>query len=229
MVLMCHNRYMNEAANFYFDNAYRTGSDIWSHIPYHKEITRVIDSLPIDNPYILELGVGHGLSLLPLKHTRHKLFGIDTNEQVIKELRENIKHHSIKNMGVLVGNAEQVPFHDKSFDLICDGGILTYAQDSEMVNIFSEIERVLKPDGYYLHVSYSTKTSKIYGYTPNKDDLFVQEFTKFGVMHRMYPEKYLKNRYLRNFNELFHEEYLYDSRTDPGEELVITLTGFQKK
>ncbi len=220
---------MNDATDIYFDNAYRTGSDIWSHIPYHKEITRVIESLSINNPYTLELGVGHGLSLLALKNTRHKLFGIDTNMQVIKELKEDIKNHRIKNIGVMVANADQIPFVDASFDLVCDGGILTYAQDTEMVNIFKEIERVLKPDGYYLHVSYSTKTSKIYGYAPNKEDLFVQEFTKFGISHRIYPEKYLKNRYLRNFNEMFHEEHTFDSRTDPGEELVISLTGFQKK
>ncbi|HEY1041698.1 MAG TPA: class I SAM-dependent methyltransferase [Candidatus Paceibacterota bacterium] len=213
----------------YFENVYRTGSDVWSHIPYHQEIAQYIDSMPGEHPYILELGVGRALSLLPLKNTRHKLFGIDTNPQVIRETKEQIRKEKIKNIGVVEASADEIPFTDEAFDLVSDGGIFTYLSDEEIFRVVKEVERVIKPNGFFLHIGYSIKTTSLYGYRPRKDELQSQEFIKFGVPHRIFSEHFLKNRFLKHFDQVFHEERTYDSRTDPGEQLVLNFIGYQRK
>lgn len=220
-----YNNYMSRT---YFENVYRTGSDVWSHIPYHKEIAKYIESMPGEYPYSLELGVGRGLSLFPLKNTKHRLFGLDTNTQVIRETKEEIKKQKITNMAVIEAPANNIPFTDSSFDLVCDGGLFTYLNDKEIKQVMNEIKRVLKPGGFFLHVGYSPNTTRLYGYTVKNREA-VQEFEKFGVVHRIFSKKYLVENFLNDFEEVFHDEREYDSRTDPGDMLRIDFVGFKKK
>ncbi|MBI5742246.1 MAG: hypothetical protein HZA25_00205, partial [Candidatus Niyogibacteria bacterium] len=51
------NRYTDQQK--YFEQAYTTGSDIWTHFPYETKAAGLLEKLP-QNSIILDLGSGRG-------------------------------------------------------------------------------------------------------------------------------------------------------------------------
>lgn len=93
----------------------------------------------------LDLGCGTGwnLSVLQLLGHKRKAIGIDLSDGMLRFARA-------KNLKVIRGDAQQLPFRDASFDGVLAKGVLHHLPDVEKA--VAEITRVLKPGGMTIMV-----------------------------------------------------------------------------
>lgn len=100
-----------------------------------------VEKIP-DNAKILDLGLGEGTDLLNIKKLNPNvvLYGVEAYEPNVKIARKN---------GILVNQfdieKQTYPFQDDTFDVIVANQIIEHTK--EIFWIFSEISRVLKPNG----------------------------------------------------------------------------------
>ena len=93
---------------------------------------------------ILEIGCGSGaqLTFLQQRYPQARLVGVDRSSEQLETARQRTK-----NIELVLTNAEKMPFPDASFDMVCLYWVLEHVSQPEP--ILSEINRVLKPGGWF--------------------------------------------------------------------------------
>ena len=111
-------------------------SDHWDDWLFRREILKYLNSSTV----LLDLGAGAGI--LPQMDFRDHVSlagGIDIEPCVLN----NPFLHEAR-----VGNVEQLPWADKTFDVVVSNNVLEHL--SQPATVFSEVRRVLKPGGVFL-------------------------------------------------------------------------------
>jgi ubiquinone/menaquinone biosynthesis C-methylase UbiE len=111
---------------------------------YHRTATQV----DLAGKDVLEVSCGHGggasylmRTLRPASYT-----GLDLNTVGIEFCR---KRHTLTGLNFVQGNAERLPFPDRSFDAVVNVEAAINYQD--VPRFFAEVERVLRPGGRFLY------------------------------------------------------------------------------
>ena len=73
------------------------------------------------------------------------VFGVDLTAAMLGVAQRNARESNVENVAFTIGNAQQVPFADRSFDLALTSYALHHVPDAAQV--ISEMCRVLKPGG----------------------------------------------------------------------------------
>ena len=99
-------------------------------------------------------------------------------------------------MTYIKGYAEQMPFNDEQFDVICSFNNLDHVND--VAQTCREIERVMKPGGFFLlivdiHAKPTTTEPQTLGW-----DLTSKYFSHFGVIKEEHLERTFKNKIYTN-------------------------------
>ena len=103
-----------------------------------------------------EPGIGTGRIAVPLIQRGYSYTGVDISEKMMDELRckvQDVPH----NLTLLKANATSLPFEDNCFDVALTVHLLHLIPAWRAV--LSEIRRVLKPDGVFLHCHSSASFS----------------------------------------------------------------------
>ena len=100
-----------------------------------------------DNPIVLDLGSGPGFLMIEIKRLlpQAHLIGVDPSEPMLKIARENADAASFKDIETRLGRAEKIPVDSKTVNLLVSQWSLHDWADPKKG--FSEISRVLKPNG----------------------------------------------------------------------------------
>lgn len=100
-----------------------------------------------ENSRILELGCGDG-ELWQKNFKRipksWKIVLTDFSKGMIKDAKSNLNKNS-KRFDFRIVDAQEIPFDDKSFDVVIANNMLYHTSNIDLA--FSEIHRILKPDG----------------------------------------------------------------------------------
>ena len=133
-------KYSNKYEDWFEDNKYA----------YQSEINAIKDILPVFKSGI-EIGVGSGKFALP--------FNIKLGIEPSVEMRRLAESRGIT---VLNGIAENLPLENEKFDLVLMVTTLCFLDDVKKA--FSEVYRILKPEGYFINgfVDKNSKIGKIY-------------------------------------------------------------------
>lgn len=133
-------KYSNKYEDWFEDNKYA----------YQSEINAIKDILPVFKSGI-EIGVGSGKFALP--------FNIKLGIEPSAEMRRLAESRGIT---VLDGIAENLPLENEKFDLVLMVTTLCFLDDVKKA--FSEVYRILKPEGYFVNgfVDKNSKIGKIY-------------------------------------------------------------------
>lgn len=100
-----------------------------------------------DADHILDVGCGSGIITRELALlTRGKVTGIDNSSDMIKVAKELLKN--VENVHLQVGNGEQLPFEDNTFDVTTCNLVLMWSHHPQQ--IVDEMTRVTKKDGLVL-------------------------------------------------------------------------------
>jgi ubiquinone/menaquinone biosynthesis C-methylase UbiE len=114
---------------------------------YHQ----VLAEISLENRNVLEVGCGGGAGSLYL--ARHfnprSLTGVDLATDAIRRCSQG---HSYSNLRYLVADAEKLPFHDESFDIVIN--VESSHGYVSMPEFVKNVNRVLVPGGYFLFTDF---------------------------------------------------------------------------
>ncbi len=94
----------------------------------------------------LDLGVANGVHLIPLASRVKKVAGIDVNAAMLDECRKELQKLNILNVDLKQASAADLPFADRSFDLVYSYSTLLLVDDA--IRAIREAIRVLRPGGH---------------------------------------------------------------------------------
>jgi len=120
--------------------------NLWPH--WERLLFRDIDTTGMR---ALEYGCGPGRNLIKFNKLFSQIDGIDISKECLEKAKINLKEHSVvRNTNLLVGEGDNIPVSNNEYDfvysVICLQHIACY---SIRFNIFKEIYRILKPNGYF--------------------------------------------------------------------------------
>lgn len=139
----------------------------------------------VDYDFVLEIGFGNGkfFDKLFAKANHLNISGIDFSAEMVKAATNNNQPLIQSNKLILkLGNSNQLPFADNSFDKIFCINVIYFWENTE--NHLKEIYRVLKPKG------------KFYTTIRSKESMLLMPFTKYGF--NLYTETEWKHFLERN-------------------------------
>jgi SAM-dependent methyltransferase len=94
---------------------------------------------------VLEVGIGIGTDFLQWVRAGAKAHGVDLTPEAVKYTSQRLDLYKLKAAGLTVADAEHLPFHDNSFDLVYSWGVIHHSPDP--LKGFQEIVRVCRPSG----------------------------------------------------------------------------------
>lgn len=97
---------------------------------------------------VLDLGCGGGLDLYFYSQAvgpDGKAYGLDIADDMVKRAQDNMLKMGIKNVEIVTGESDDLPFDDQFFDVVASNGIYNLSPDKEAV--MCEVLRVLKRGG----------------------------------------------------------------------------------
>lgn len=109
----------------------------------------VVDAKP--NTSFLEPGVGTGLNAFPLVKRGYSVTGVDVSKNILTQFQQKFNTFP-KNLTLLQMDASNFSFLDRSFEVVLTVHMIHTVSDWK--SFLSEIERVLKPKGFYLNAQW---------------------------------------------------------------------------
>ena len=113
----------------------------------HKIIKTIIEKLELSvKDFVLEIGCGAGMLLIPISKIVGNISGLDYSESLTRRLKEFNENFELK-----VAEANKMPFEDNYFDKVFSNSVFQYFPSLEYTEeVISEIVRVMKPRGSIL-------------------------------------------------------------------------------
>lgn len=216
-----------ETQRNYFETAYRTGSDIWSHIPYYKPALAMLPPLPHD-AMILDIGAGRGLWLRKLLELGYRVLGVDYIQSIVDRVNADIKQHGISDRARFVyGDVRDIPFADHSFDLVTDIGLLQHLDPADWQQYANELNRVLKPGGYIFSVLLAKESIRFLDVSPKH--MPGSQIEKFGVSYYFFTPEELEQIYGSIGCTLVHQKTeQFGTRNDPADNITFLFSLYRK-
>lgn len=121
--------------------------------PYLNSFERkqLFPALPnIKGKKVLDVGAGTGRLTLELYKLGAEVTALDVSEKMLQELKKKNK-----NIETVVGDAENLPFPDNTFDMVTAAFLIVHLKDP--IRFFDEAYRVLKNDGFFLVTNINQK------------------------------------------------------------------------
>ncbi|NMG09561.1 class I SAM-dependent methyltransferase [Brasilonema sp. UFV-L1] len=105
----------------------------------------------------LEPGVGTGLNVLPFVKRGYSVTGIDISSEMLAQFRQKF-NETPQNLKLIHADASHLPFLDNSFDVVLTVHMLHFVSDWRA--FLDDINRVLKPGGFYLNCQWITPPAR---------------------------------------------------------------------
>lgn len=100
---------------------------------------------------VLEIGVGQGTDLAQFAKSGAECYGVDITDNHLALTQRNFMLRG-KRVQLWKADATRLPFENNYFDCVYSFGVLHHVPESE--HVFSEVYRVLKPDGHFMIAVY---------------------------------------------------------------------------
>jgi len=122
---------------------------------YHKEahILGCLDAIDFKEKSVLEVGLGQGADSEQIIKRGATWYGLDLTSESVDRARTRLSLRNLPHQGVKQGSVLQIPFDEKTFDIVFSHGVLHHVPEIEAAQ--REIHRVLKPNGELIVMLYS--------------------------------------------------------------------------
>jgi ubiquinone/menaquinone biosynthesis C-methylase UbiE len=134
---------------------YKAAEDL--RYQYHYHLLPLFDRLAAEFPggSLLEVGCSMGNDTIQFARRGMRVTGIDITEAAIELIQARFKMESLPG-DFRVGDAENLPFDDNTFDVAYSFGVLHHTPDT--AGAIEELRRVLKPGGKAVVMLYNTRS-----------------------------------------------------------------------
>ncbi len=186
-------QYNNFAIDFSNNHNLGDNSNNQNRSEFYKYINEV-DVVKYNN--LLDLACGDGYDASNYKQKGFSVSAVDASEELIKIAKEKYKGINFK-----VGLAENLPYKNNSFDIVVSKyAIMT---SSDMNPIFNEVDRVLKPGGYFIYLM-THPFRQYFEKRNNKADYFKKEIVTCNILNNSVT----LHEPTHTFNEYFNKDFL---------------------
>ena len=153
---------------------------------FARVFTHEVTTLAQPGSRVLEVGSGSGTYLRLLERLGYRVHGIDLSPEAILYSRAR------GTQGVSLGDIHTLPFHDKSFDVAYNQGVMEHFEDPEFRVILSEMNRVAEKVAVIVPSALSVlRIYDVFGDDPHKrffnksslGSLFVEHMTDVKVKY----------------------------------------------
>lgn len=126
--------------------------------PIVRHVVSLLASGPPDRAF-LDVGCGTGLFSIALARALAdcRVVGLDLSTGMLRVARRQAARHSLANVAFELGNAEELPFADRTFDAVVAGGLL--ANLNHRARAVAEMARVVKPGGRIILAEFDRDTT----------------------------------------------------------------------
>ena len=124
--------------------------DIWAQLAESKARNRCLELARIrDGESVLEVAVGTGLTFLEILrlNSAGQNEGIDLTEEMLNRAKEKAKNLGVFNYRLEIGDAYDLHYSDKSFDLVINNYMFDLLPEEDFSVVLAEFNRVLRPGG----------------------------------------------------------------------------------
>jgi len=118
-------------------------------------LTRYVDMKGLKGKKLLDIACGTGVLTEQFVRMGADVTAIDLTPKAVELTKKRLELYKI-NANVIEGDAQQLPFPDNSFDMVCAWGCLMHMPKTEKA--ISEIRRVLKPGGKMIAMMYHSNS-----------------------------------------------------------------------
>lgn len=139
---------------------------------------------------LLEIGSGISINTFRLIKMRFNVCATDISPLSVVVM--NKRYSRYKNFSSKITDMEKLPFKNKSFDIVCSAGSLSYGDNTKVMN---EIYRVLKFEGWLVLID-SLNNNPIYRF--NRYINYVKGNRSGATLKRM-PNVNLIEKYIKKF------------------------------
>ena len=122
--------------------------EIMEELPYIKDWDndRLLSMTDFKDKVVLDIGSGTGrLAFAAAKVARH-VYACEPIDRLREYMRKKQKRLSVKNLYIIDGSIELLPFHEGMFDIVMSGHVLGDDFKAEL----REMSRVTRPGGYII-------------------------------------------------------------------------------
>jgi len=95
---------------------------------------------------VLDVGSGTGRLAFAAAEKAKRVYASEPTDILREYMRDKIKRENIKNVIVVDGTVEQIPYEDNTFDIVMSGHVVGDNYDLEI----AELTRVVKNDGFII-------------------------------------------------------------------------------
>jgi len=120
-----------------------------------KQYKAIVENIDIkETDTILDIGFGNGYLIRKLSNKNpQKMYGIEISPDMLHmTIKKNWKKVEEGKVQLLLANVQDLPFENSSIDKVYTVNTVYFWQDIHKG--FSEIKRILKPNGIFLNVMY---------------------------------------------------------------------------
>jgi ubiquinone/menaquinone biosynthesis C-methylase UbiE len=138
-----------------FAGDYRKFFEKYDAFRYSREahILRSLDRFEWMDKKVLEIGIGQGADAEQIIRRGAHWSGLDLTQESVDRMRTRAAIRGLAMDDIKVGSALQIPYPDRSFDVVFSHGVLHHIPDIH--NAQREIRRVLKRDGSLIMMVYA--------------------------------------------------------------------------
>ncbi len=184
----------------FFAQAYRTGTDRWTNIPFTRRAHDLALYLP-KGAIVLDVGAGRGRLLYDLRILGFRAIGLEKNPDLVRIGNEEIKAKGVeRDMRFIEGDALNMPLADGGFDAAVDVCLMQHILPKDHPGYVSEMTRVLKHDGLLFLVVLSKDTPRYFTWTPRASDS--QDFELEGVHYHFFEDAEIRSLFEDKFEIL---------------------------
>jgi ubiquinone/menaquinone biosynthesis C-methylase UbiE len=137
---------------------------------YEPFMADVLDYEGASGLSVLDVGCGQGIDLCEYALTGATVTGVDLTPRHVELAREHLDELGLEG-SVVLGDAENLPFPDETFDRVSSNGVLHHTPN--MPRALSEIHRVLRPGGRATAIVYN-RGSGLY---------WIEQVLRYGILH----------------------------------------------
>ncbi len=167
----------------------------WQEFEFFKQYVKNGDN-------VLDAGCGNGRLYEFLKDSGINYFGIDSSQNLIKIAQTNYPAGNFQ-----IGNITKLPYPDNKFDVLFCVATLHHIPSGKLRHqVVSELQRVLKPNGYLIMTNWNLLNSKwwptLMKFTIKK--IFTNNQLDFGDVTKPWKNNYGQvqtERYLHAFTK----------------------------
>jgi ubiquinone/menaquinone biosynthesis C-methylase UbiE len=121
----------------------------------------LFDLADFTDKLVLDIGSGTGRLAFAAAERARCVYASEPTDRLREYLRDTIRNENIKNVRVLDGTIEQIPFEDNTFDIVMSGHVVGDDYDREI----EELTRVVKNGGFIIDCIGDDNLKR----TPNKE------------------------------------------------------------